>query len=216
MNYEDYLNLVTKRRTIRKFKSTPVTKEDVKKIIKVGSLAPSGFNAQPWEFAVVQDEALRKEMVGYMQAAMKGLEPGSIEPNMGQTFATAPTFILIYGDSKVRNFGLPHIKTDRDAWMFTLNLTLAAATQQMHLAATSLGLASMWVSAIRKPGVDRRVKELLGVPEDMILFELMAVGYGDSEPKSRKVRELDEMIHWDKQGNEDYRTYEDVAAYFGK
>jgi len=97
MNYNEYLELVTRRRTIRKFTEKPVSKDDIKKIIKTGALAPSGFNSQPWEFVVVSDEVLRNELMRYLQAAMKNVDATNFQPNMSMTFATAPTFIIVYG-----------------------------------------------------------------------------------------------------------------------
>ena len=62
MDYEDLLELVKKRRTIRKFKTDPVPDEYIGKIIEVARWAPSGFNTQPWEFIVIRDKALREEL----------------------------------------------------------------------------------------------------------------------------------------------------------
>jgi len=157
MNYDDFIELARKRRTIRKFNSKEVTREEVYKIIEAGRLAPSSFNSQPWEFVVVQDEALRIEIVRYLQAAMQEKTIKEVEVNMQATFATAPTFIIAYGDPRVRQFGLPHLIADDKLWDFNLATTMATAFQQMHLAATSLDLGAMWVSASHKDGVDEKM-----------------------------------------------------------
>ena len=55
----DLFKAIEKRRSIRKFKPEPVAKDDLKKILEAGRLAPSGGNRQPWYFIVVRD--LNKE-----------------------------------------------------------------------------------------------------------------------------------------------------------
>ena len=57
MEYEALLDLVKKRRSIRRFKPDPIPDEDIAKIIEVARWAPSGFNMQPWEFVVVGPQA---------------------------------------------------------------------------------------------------------------------------------------------------------------
>jgi len=54
MDYEGLLELVKKRRSIRRFKPDPIPDEYLDKILGVARWAPSGFNMQPWEFVVVR------------------------------------------------------------------------------------------------------------------------------------------------------------------
>ena len=63
MNYESLLELVKKRRSIRKFKPDPIPDECVDKIIEVARWAPSGANSQPWEFIVIKKQELRNKIV---------------------------------------------------------------------------------------------------------------------------------------------------------
>jgi len=53
---DEFLDLVKKRRSIRRFKSDPIPGKLVEKIIEVARWAMSGANAQPWEFVVVKDQ----------------------------------------------------------------------------------------------------------------------------------------------------------------
>jgi len=50
INYESFLELAKKRRSIRKFRPDPVADGDIDKIIEAARWAPSGFNMQPWEY----------------------------------------------------------------------------------------------------------------------------------------------------------------------
>ncbi len=63
MNYESLLELVKKRRSIRKFKPEPIPDEYVGKIIEAARWAPSGANSQPWEFIVIKKQELRDRFV---------------------------------------------------------------------------------------------------------------------------------------------------------
>ncbi len=56
MNYENLLELVKERRSIRKFKPDPIPDEYVDKIIEAARWAPSGGNSPPWEFIVIKKQ----------------------------------------------------------------------------------------------------------------------------------------------------------------
>ncbi len=76
-----------------------------------------------------------------------------------------------------------------------------AATENILISAFDLGLAACWVAGDKKPYCDR-VKELLGVPADLKLVSLIALGYAESlHPIPPPKRPLKEILHWDKFGN---------------
>lgn len=58
----DVTEAIQKRRSIRKWKSSPVEKEKIEKVLEAGRLAPSWGNTQPWRFIVVRDRAKIEEM----------------------------------------------------------------------------------------------------------------------------------------------------------
>jgi nitroreductase len=76
MKYNDFLELAQTRRTIRKFKTDPVSDEDVDNIIEAARWAPSGFNSQPWEFAVVKDPASREVVLKHL---LEHMPPPSVK-----------------------------------------------------------------------------------------------------------------------------------------
>ena len=59
-----FSDVVIKRRSIRRYKATPVPLENVLKILEVARTAPSASNRQPWHYVVVRDEATRKKVTG--------------------------------------------------------------------------------------------------------------------------------------------------------
>ena len=129
-------------------------------------------------------------------------------------FKTAPVFIILWGDTRVRDFGPPGMQHDDRRWQFTFTSSLAIAYQYMHLSATSLGLKSKWVSAASSPVVEEKLRELLGIPQAFVAYDLMALGYSDFQPPTKKMRALSEVLHFDKCDAEEFRTEEAVKGYF--
>ena len=58
MDYDGFLELVTHRRSIRRFKPDPIPDDYVIKILDAAHYAMSGGNSQPWEFVVIKDPAV--------------------------------------------------------------------------------------------------------------------------------------------------------------
>lgn len=208
--YESFIKLVERRRTIRKFLPDALPHGHVEKIIEAARLAPSGFNAQPWEAVVVKDPAVKDEITRILQ----GKEDDADISRTG--FAVAPVYILFFGDTRVRPFAPGPVRTDEKTWDYIFNASLATGFEHMHLAATSLDLGAMWVTASRLNGADEKIKALLGLPGYLELFELLAVGYPNQTPPKRKLRELDSMIHYDACGADGFRSEEELEIYFGR
>lgn len=219
MSYEAFIELARKRRSIRKFKPDPVTDDEINKILEAGSLAPSGFNCQLWEFVVIRKQEYREVIAGFIKdASPKRKEGQPPPPPVGATgFATAPAFILLYGDPRVRNYGPPHVREEDTYWEFIKSASLACAFEHMALAAASLGLGSMWVSVFhRLKRVDEKTRELLNIPDYLELFEMMAVGHPDIKLAPKRMWSLDKLTHWDKSGGHDFRSIKEVEAWFNR
>ena len=56
VEYDSLLELVKQRKSFRRFKTDPVPKETVEKILEVARFSPSAANSQPWEFIIVEDK----------------------------------------------------------------------------------------------------------------------------------------------------------------
>lgn len=223
MEYEGFLELVKTRRSYWEFRPDPVSDEDIAKIVDAARYAPSGFNSQPWEFVVIKEQELREGVIAAIadHGRPPGPKPGGPpppRPGAGRKdpmgFKTAPVFIILYGDTRVRDFGPPGMQHDDRRWQFTFMSSLAIAYQYMHLAATSLGLQSKWVSAVSSPTVEERLRELLGIPEEFVAYDLMALGYSDFQPPPKKMRELSKVLHLDKCDEGDFRSEQEIKEYF--
>ena len=72
-----------------------------------------------------------------------------------------------------------------------------AATENVLLAATALGVASCWIAGDKKEyGI--RIAKALNVPESFKLISILSLGYPKAGPEPHKKRPLNELIHWEK------------------
>jgi len=226
VDYESLLELVKNRRSIRRFRPDPIPDEYVDKIIEVARWAPSGFNSQPWEFVVVKKQELKDSIVQlineYRSAHFSRMErtrepwqgaPYESRPRAPMDWTNAPVFIILFGDTRTK-VGLPmpvRFTYQQREPIFTSSL--ASAFLCMTLAATTLGLASQWQSTVQVPLVDCLLRDLLGIPEELEVYDMMVVGYPASKPRPKLMRAKKEMVHYDYCGKEDFRKDEEVKDF---
>ena len=155
-----FFDLIQNRRSVRKFKSTPVEQDKQDKLIEAALRAPSSRSFNPWRFIVVDDKTL--------------LEKLSTAKAHGSTFLkNAPFGIVVCGDTSAS-----------DVWVEDTSI----ASIFIHLAAASLGLGSCWIQ-IRKRDHDTRInadayiKGLLGIPDNLMIESVIAIGYPDETKK---------------------------------
>lgn len=225
MHIDDFLELVKERRSIRKFKPSPIPDEYIEKIIEAGRWAMSGANAQPWEFIVVKDQGtknkiayasleLRKEQYVIEMTRLEELRhPLLSQPPTLPGFKDAPVLIVVVGDKRTlqatvlaTNFiggeagpGGPYIKA------------MGNAVTHMHLAAAVLGLGSQWVSLNRI--WEESVKEILDIPSALDVHTIVPIGYPAYIPKRAYRRDLGEMVHYEKYDRSKFRSGEDIIQY---
>lgn len=223
MDIDQFLELARKRRSIRKFKTDPVPEEYIEKILEAARWAMSGANGQPWEFIVVRDREIMRQLYeagaeSERQIALIEMSrteemrqpwyrdlPNTIPPSR---FSDAPVIIVVLGDPRTAQATALNRVTDR-RWVVDENI--ANATQIIHLAAAACGLGSQWVT------VDRYYEDLirpaLKVPPILRIFSLIPVGYPAMEPKKPYRRALAEIVHYDTYDMTKYRSHEAVQEF---
>jgi nitroreductase len=225
MDYETLLEMFKKRRSIRRFKQDPVPDEYIQKIIEAARWAPSGANTQPWEFIVVKDQEIRGKICSVLAESMtqarnmeltreEGLRrPAIAAPSGPPGFLTAPVFIIVVGDPRTKE-GFPMMVNAIYPLGEAIFISgLANAFLYMHLAAASLGLGSQWLSATAGPYAQVMLKDMLGIPEELHIYETMVLGYPDEEPNPRIIRERDEMVHSECYDKTKFRTDAQVKSF---
>lgn len=218
--YETFLDIVKSRRTCRNFSARPVPDGLVEQILEAARWAPSGANSQPWSFIVVRSPEVRKELFdAYCQIDMDlmwwmeqmrkpeyrhpGYRVDCDNPEEGlkvkqsrKLWSEAPVIIAVAGDGR-KQWGT--VLGAHTLGMDQTHLTdsLSNASMLIHLAAASLGLTSQWMS-VHTQGP---LKEILGIPDPLILHTLIPIGYPDDSihlPKGGWREPLDGMVHEDR------------------
>ena len=223
MDYQSFLKLIEARRSVRSFKTDPIPDDCVDKIIEAARWAPSGGNSQPWEFIVIKDQKIKdriadmvREMGQYTRKVEMTREEhlrfgGPTSPAREPGYVKAPVFILVLGDPRTKEAYPLLTKLTRGDSHFASSL--ASAFLYMTLAATSLGLGSQWLSATGSPYVKPLLKELLGIPDKMEIYDMLVVGYTDQGPKPRFVREREDMTHYERFDRARDRSDDEIKQY---
>ena len=158
------LNLIYQRRSVRQFTGVPLPEDTITELIEAAMAAPSAKNRRPWHFVVVTDERMRTAISANHPFAPFAKQAGAV--------------IAVCG-------GDDHELVQQD---------LAAATQNLLLAAAGLGLGACWcgMTGERQPGI----RTLLGIPEHVPLCSLVCIGYPKENPEPRTQFDP-ERIHWE-------------------
>ena len=215
----DILDVVSSRKSIRRYKPDPIPDELIDKILEAARWAPSGENEQPWKLIVVKDPKTRNEIgqlgkVGTGQRVTAEYCLGKIRPRFegikdleekervmkfvytGEASlfpAKAPMVIVVVGSLEE---------------MFDTPYDLSACIENMLLEAHSLGLGACWVHAPAVyPRIVKRLKELLKIPTGMGDYKVLAIlsfGWPESPrryPRPRKP--LEEIVYWEEFGRKE-------------
>lgn len=161
------LNLLRKRRSIRKFKKLPVEQNKVNLLVEAAVRTPTSRGFNPWEFIVVDDP----DLLGKLALAKQH----------GSAFLDgAPLAIIVAADT-----------TKSDAW--TEDCSIAAFTIQ--LAAEELGLGSCWAQIRMRSHdatttADDFLKGLLQLPPSFSVECIVGIGYADEEKEGHSRESL--------------------------
>ncbi|MDO4556544.1 MAG: nitroreductase family protein [Lachnospiraceae bacterium] len=175
----EVLKCIKERRTTRKFKPEQIKDEELQMIVEAGLFAPSGENYQPWHFTVVQNKELLDEMNFETKEVFKKSDNeayrrvGNNEKFMPSY--NAPTVIIVSGNKESEY-------TEADC---------AAATQNMLLAAHSLGVASCWAAAVTvafNGEKNEYFRDKLNIPDNYTPFYAVLLGYSDNTPSKAPKR----------------------------
>jgi nitroreductase len=227
VNYDNLLELVKARRSIRRFKPDPIPDDYIEKIIEVARWAPSGYNTQPWDFVVIKDKKLREALTSFdlHKIVLSGVSAaGSSEERIRMMarpwldedldYHAAPVFIVLYGDNRFKA-GLPDSgKNNPTRVQSILHSSLACALLYMELAATSLGLATQWLGGSSKCYAN--LKEIIGIPEEFEPYATVPIAYPAYKSRPKLLRPMKKMVHVDFCGKDDFRTQEEVESFARK
>ena len=164
--------VIEKRRSIRHYLDTSLREEDIARILKAGTLAPSAHNKQPWFIHVVESKNLKNKIADTLMQK----EDASIQ-NTARIIKEAPVLFVVFEE-----------KTDLNVKM--QQQSIGAFMENMCLEATALGIGSLWIGHILE--VEKEIKQLFH--EKRKVACALAIGYTDVNPSARPRKNLKDMI----------------------
>jgi nitroreductase len=162
---DDFLNAVMARRSIRKYTSEPVSEAQVKALLEAAMAAPSAHNSKPWHFVVVTER--RK---------LNSLADGHPHAKM---LRQATLCIAVCGNPAESQFW------EQDC---------SAATENLLLMATAIGLGAVWVGVHPREELVALVRQELAIPGGFAPLCLVPVGH-PAEEKRPRTQYDDARIH---------------------
>ncbi len=199
----ELLEMMRRRRSSRTgfLENTEVPEKMLELLLEAARAAPSGGNAQPWEFLVIRNKDTRVRIADlYKQQLTEKIElertiRGTTSVS-GVGWRNAPVLILVLGDPRTSLcFPLRTAEDKADSHFYS---GLANATLQLMLMAESFGLSTQYVSDAASPYFSLMLKHMLGIPKELRVYQIVPVGYTEviATPKSRRA--LDSIVHYER------------------
>ena len=164
------LDIIRKRYSCRSYLEKEIEQEKLDTIFEAARLAPSAKNLQDWRFIVVTEKETKSKV-----AALT---------NRPQIFEKAGAIIAACSNKKdVMRCGQAVGPID-----------VSIALEHISLQAAELGLATCWIGSFDA----EETKHVLGIPEDVIVIELMALGYPAGEGKQNTRLAIEEILCYNK------------------
>jgi len=172
------LDAIKDRRSVARFESARVEDDKLEAILEAGRWAPSWLNKQPWSFIVIKDKKIKEQL-------------SEVAPTVFvQGLREAPVCIAVAVDPREDPY---HFVEDG-----------AVASQNMALAAHSLGLQSSWIGIFdvkeQKNSAESKVKQILKVPKEHRLIALLPIGRVKFEVPKKERKALRQIVYQDRFG----------------
>jgi len=196
---KSFLDSCNRRRTVREFSSTPVSKEVLECILKTAGTAPSGANKQPWQFVVVTEPALKHQI----RVAAEAEERESYEKRMPQEWLddlaalgtdwhkefleVAPVLIVVFSVAYTKEGEKTHKN-------YYVKESVGIASGFLLAAIHNAGL----VSLTHTPSPMEFLQKILNRPENEKPFLLIPVGYPKERTSVPNIhrKQLDDFVMW--------------------
>ena len=164
------LEAIRKRYSCRAYQDRPIEQEKLDQIFEAARLAPSAKNMQDWRFVAVTDKEKRRQLA---------------EAANNQMFLEKAGVIIVAcsNSDEVMRCGQAIGPID-----------VAVALDHISLQATQLQLATCWIGSF----YPEKVRPILGIPNDIAIIELMALGYPADEPKEAKRGAIEKILCYEK------------------
>jgi nitroreductase len=186
----DFFEVATSTPTVRRFSDRPIPQRDLERVFETANMAPSGSNAQPWEFVVVREAPARREIQrlyeevwgpykdtaiirGRTTLSARAQKALAVGDGFAASLAVVPVHVVIFLDR-------PKMRVERGSAedLFNFGATYGSifpAIELMMLSARALGIGTAMTTMLssREP----ETKKLLGAPDDYQVIALVPMGY---------------------------------------
>ncbi|MBN2314445.1 MAG: nitroreductase family protein [Sedimentisphaerales bacterium] len=164
------METIRKRYSCRAYKEKPIEKDTLDTILEAARLAPSARNTQDWRFVIVTEDGTKRQVAGCT--------------NRPEVFEKAGVIIVGCSNSD-------HVMRCGQA---IAPIDVAIALEHICLQATELGLGTCWIGAFDS----EKARRILSIPDEIIIVELMAIGYpADTKPEPKR-ESIDKIVCYEK------------------
>jgi nitroreductase len=168
----EFFDVVNNRKSVRAYAAKPVEDEKVNSILKAANQAPSAGNLQAYEIYLVRNTKVLRAL-------------GSAA--LGQVFVAGAPLALVFCAHPARS---AYRYGERGRRLYAVQDATIACTYAM-LAATAMGLATVWIGAFD----ENMVRSTIGGPEGQIPVAILPIGYHAEKPAPTPRRGLEELVH---------------------
>ncbi len=166
----EILDIIFKRRSIRHYTDQPVSSDLLVSLLQAAMAAANACNSQPWEFVVITEKEQLDQLRERLQFARYN----------------APAAIVVCG-----NVNIAHSSAAKHYWV----QDCCATMENILIAATGLGLGSVWIGLYPQPSVMKPVRAVLNIPDHVTPLAMAYVGFPAEEKRPRT--QYDEYrVHW--------------------
>jgi len=177
---------ISGRRSIRKYKDTAVPKEIIDKILKAGTMAPSGMNAQPWNFVVIEN----RDTINDLSKKTKSILLKVPWPEEFRKAFQSEKDVIFYGAPLLILVSVPKREEMRNVNLLDCGL----AAENMFLTACQEGLGSCFIGFASFLNQEPNTLAEVGIPNDYELMAPLIFGYPAESP-AQKPRET-KILKW--------------------
>lgn len=172
----DFYELAKLRESTRKYGENKIKREDIIKCIKAASVAPSACNSQPWKFIIVDDDSIVQKFSSFLRSKIVSINKFTSNCKSFVVVVEEPSKLVLGGKFKNLKFA---------------KIDIGLATENFCLQAAELGIGTCIMGMFH----ERKVKNILKIPNDRKVRLVIAVGErADEKPREKVRKELDEII----------------------
>lgn len=196
----DILELISSRKSVRKYLDKHIPDEDLRKILEAGRLAPSWMNVQCWKFILVKNQETKD--------LLSELSIGQPQVKNADALIVCVADLQAWEEAKITHIQKPALNPALQCENGILIRSLEQViypVSYMMLEAHSLGVSSCIIGAFGSeitnvlPEVSTKAKQALNLNENQIISTIITLGYDAENKETAKIRkDFDEVIFYEK------------------